>query len=138
VKAERLHVGGVSLYRLERESLAPYRRLGAAEMEAGYDLLRLRMLLTVAQRYIAAGRPLDQLSPSRAVAGKLLPQEIAMILPPRLPAIGRECAAPDARLSANRVVDHAHSPAAIPARPGTWPGAEVRSHHYGDLAGILG
>ena len=67
VIAQRDHVGGVFLYRIDRESLAPYRNLGADEMESRYNLLRFQMLLGAAQSYLASNKPLDNLSPSQAV-----------------------------------------------------------------------
>lgn len=73
VKAERLHVGGVFLYRLDRESLAPYRHLGAAEMESRFNLLRLQLLIGAAGDYLASGRSLDQLSPLTVMKMGLLP-----------------------------------------------------------------
>jgi hypothetical protein len=75
VIAQRVHVGGVFLYRIDRESLAPYRHLAAHEMESRYNLLRFQMLLGAAKTYLASGKPLDNLSPSQA-AEMGLPREV--------------------------------------------------------------
>jgi hypothetical protein len=73
VKAERVHVGGVLLYRLDRNSLAPYRNLGAAEMESRFNLLRMRLLIGAASGYLASGSSLDRLSALAAAKMGLLP-----------------------------------------------------------------
>jgi hypothetical protein len=74
VKAERVHVGGVLLYRLDRESLAPYRNLGAAEMESRFNLLRMQLLIGAARGYLASGSSLDKLSAVVAAKVGLLPE----------------------------------------------------------------
>ncbi len=76
VSAQRVDVGGVFLYRIDRESLAPYRSLGADEMESRYNLLRFRMLFGAAQSYLASGKPLDKLSPVQAASMGLPPEVV--------------------------------------------------------------
>ena len=53
--------GGVTLYRVQPESLAPYRRLSALEMETRSDRARLDTLIAAANRYLADGHDLGTL-----------------------------------------------------------------------------
>ena len=55
LKVSPLKVGGVLLYRIPVETLAPYADLTAVDMEARENEQRLCMLLIAAHRYLADG-----------------------------------------------------------------------------------
>jgi hypothetical protein len=63
---------GISLYHVQPEMLAPYRRVGWKEMEALADVQRFDALLVAADRYLASQADAARLSP-RSVADMGLP-----------------------------------------------------------------
>ncbi len=69
-----IEAGGVTLYRLSPQTLAPYRKLTALTMERRATRARFEALLLGAQRYLAKGGDPASLSPQRAQQLGLLPQ----------------------------------------------------------------
>ena len=65
--------GGVTLYRVRPESLAPYRKLTAIEMETRSDGERIDTLIAAANRYLAEGRDLAALNVKVAEQLGLIP-----------------------------------------------------------------
>jgi hypothetical protein len=74
-KVSPLKVGGVLLYRIPVETLAPYADLTAVDMEARENEQRLRMLLIAARRYLADGGNPAGLTLGAAVQRGLLAEE---------------------------------------------------------------
>lgn len=66
-------IGGVTIYRAQRDALKPYRQLTALVMETRADRERFDTLVTAADRYLAAGHQLAALSPSEANHLGLIP-----------------------------------------------------------------
>ena len=69
-----IETGGVTLYQLSPQALAPYRNLTALAMEQRAARARLEALLLGAERYLDAGGDLASLSPEHAQQLGLLPQ----------------------------------------------------------------
>jgi hypothetical protein len=69
-----VEAGGVTLYQLSPQALAPYRNLTAIAMEQRAERARFEALLLGAERYLDAGGDLASLSPERAQQLGLLPQ----------------------------------------------------------------
>jgi len=69
-----IKVGGITLYRLTPQTLAPYRKLTALAMEQRAARTRFQALLLAAQRYLDGGGDPGSLSPERARQLGLLPQ----------------------------------------------------------------
>jgi len=65
--------GGVEIYRLAPADLAPWQDVTALEMERQCDAARFDSLLDAAQKYLAGGGDLDQLTPRRVESLGLLP-----------------------------------------------------------------
>ena len=59
--AQPLEVGGVTLYRLAPERLAPYLQVTALEMQQRYARARFDVLLGAAEKYLAGGGDLETL-----------------------------------------------------------------------------
>jgi len=57
-----LEVGGVTLYRLNPSTLAPYLKLSALDLQRRYAGTRFDTLLSIAERYLAGGGDLDALN----------------------------------------------------------------------------
>ena len=115
VIAQRDHVGGVFLYRIDRESLAPYRNLGADEMESRYNFLRFQMLFGAAKVVIFN---LEQKACSTISARRRLwrwgcrGKSCKVNRDRSCTATGQSArCAEDHRSTADRLVDHAHRPA---------------------------
>jgi hypothetical protein len=70
-----LEIGGVTIYRLAPQTLAPYRQFPALEMQRRAARARFEALLLGAERYVAEGGELASLSPERAQQLGLLPQD---------------------------------------------------------------
>lgn len=68
-----IETGGVAIYRFAPADLAPWRDVTALEMERRCAAARFDSLLIAAQKYLANGGNLDQLSPRRAESLGLLP-----------------------------------------------------------------
>jgi hypothetical protein len=69
-----VEAGGVTLYQLSPQALAPYRNLTALAMEQRAERARFEALLLGAKSYLDAGGDLASLSPERAEQLGLLPQ----------------------------------------------------------------
>ncbi len=69
-----LEVGGVTLYRIAPQTLAPYRNLTAIEMQRRMARARFDALLLGAERYLTQGGDPASLSPEHAQQLRLLPQ----------------------------------------------------------------
>jgi hypothetical protein len=69
-----IETGGVTLYRLTPQTLAPYRKLTALAMEQRAERTRFEALLLAAERYLDGGGDLASLSPQRAQQLGLLAQ----------------------------------------------------------------
>ena len=69
-----LEVGGVTLYRIPPERLAPYMHVTALEMQQRYARARFEALLGAAQTYLAGGGNLDTLNSHREQVLRTLPQ----------------------------------------------------------------
>jgi hypothetical protein len=67
-----IETGGVAIYRFTPVGLAPWRDVTALEMERRSDSARFDALIVAAQKYLADGRKLDQLSPRNAESLGLL------------------------------------------------------------------
>ena len=67
------HVGGVTLYRVPLEKLAPYSRIDTATLDERVSEMRMAALIEAASVYMSRGEPLDQLTPLRAMQCGLLP-----------------------------------------------------------------
>jgi hypothetical protein len=65
--------GGITLYRIQPESLAPYRKLTAIEMEMRSDGERIDTLIAAANRYLAEGHDLATLNVKVAEQLGLIP-----------------------------------------------------------------
>lgn len=70
-----LAIGGITLYRLAPQTLAPYRQLTAIEMQQRAARARFEALLRGAQRYLSQGRNLAGLTPQALQALGLVPLE---------------------------------------------------------------
>ena len=68
-----IETGGVAIYHFTPADLAPWRDVTALEMERRSDAARFDALLVAAQKYLANGGKLDQLSPRNAESLGLLP-----------------------------------------------------------------
>jgi hypothetical protein len=68
-----LEVGGISLYRLAPQTLAPYRQLTALEMQQRAARARFDALLLGAERYLSQGRNPAQLTPQALQTFGLVP-----------------------------------------------------------------
>lgn len=68
-----LEVGGVTLYRLAPQTLAPYRDLSALGMQRRADRARFEALLRAGQRYMADGRDPAALTPQAVEALGMVP-----------------------------------------------------------------
>ncbi|MGA8569281.1 MAG: hypothetical protein WB580_15930 [Candidatus Binataceae bacterium] len=68
-----LEIGGVRLYRIPPQMLAPYRQLTALEMQQRAARARFEALLLAAQRYLARGRDPAKLTPQAVQALGLVP-----------------------------------------------------------------
>jgi hypothetical protein len=68
-----IEVGGVTLYRLTPQTLAPYRKLTALEMERRAERMRFEAVLLAAKAYLDRGGDLASLSPESAQQLGLLP-----------------------------------------------------------------
>ena len=68
-----LEVGGITLYRIAPQTLAPYRRLTALEMQQRAARARFETLVLAAQRYLAQGRDPAKLTPQAVQALGLVP-----------------------------------------------------------------
>jgi hypothetical protein len=68
-----IEAGGVTLYQLSPQALAPYRNLTALAMEQRAERARFEALLIGAERYLNAGGSLASLSPQHA-------QQLALLL----------------------------------------------------------
>ena len=68
-----LEIGGVRLYRIPPQMLAPYRQLTALEMQRRAARARFDTLLLAAQRYLAQGRDPAKLTPQAVQALGLVP-----------------------------------------------------------------
>jgi hypothetical protein len=66
--------GGVTIYRVSPEELAPYRQLRALDMETRADRERIDTLIMAASRYLATGHDLGALSPRTADSLVLIPK----------------------------------------------------------------
>jgi hypothetical protein len=69
-----IEAGGVTLYQLTPQALAPYRNLTTLTMEQRADQARFEALLLGAERYLDTGGDLASLSPQHAQELGLLPQ----------------------------------------------------------------
>jgi hypothetical protein len=69
-----IQAGGVELYQLSSQTLAPYRKLTALTMERRAMRARFEALLLAAARYLDGGGDLASLSPQHAQQLGLLPQ----------------------------------------------------------------
>jgi hypothetical protein len=65
--------GGVYIYRVPEEVLAPYRTLTATEMETRLDSARFDALVSAAQQYLLAGGELSKATPYELQSRGLLP-----------------------------------------------------------------
>ncbi len=65
--------GGVYIYRVPEEVLAPYRTLTASEMETRLDTERFDALVIAAQQYLSAGGELSKATPFELQSRGLLP-----------------------------------------------------------------
>jgi len=70
-----LDIGGITLYRVAPQTLAPYRQLTALDMQRRAARARFEALLLGAERYLAQGGDPASLSPKRAQELGLLPQD---------------------------------------------------------------
>lgn len=70
-----LDIGGITLYRVGPQTLAPYRQLTALDMQRRAARARFEALLLGAERYLAQGGNPASLSPKRAQELGLLPQD---------------------------------------------------------------
>ena len=70
-----LDVGGIILYRVAPQTLAPYRQLTPLDMQRRAARARFEALLLGAERYLAQGGDPASLSPKRAQELGLLPQD---------------------------------------------------------------
>jgi hypothetical protein len=70
-----LNVGGITLYRVAPQTLAPYRHLTALEMQRRAARARFEALLLGAERYVNEGRDPASLSPQLAQKLGLLPED---------------------------------------------------------------
>jgi hypothetical protein len=68
-----LRVGGIALYRLTPQTLAPYHHLTVLEMQQRAARARFEALLTGAERYLTQGRNPAELTPQAAEALGLVP-----------------------------------------------------------------
>ncbi|MFZ1122519.1 MAG: hypothetical protein WAN81_20025, partial [Candidatus Binataceae bacterium] len=75
LNAQPIDIGGVTLYRIAPQTLAPYRQLTASEMQRRMARARFEALLLGAERYLAQGGDPASLSPERAQQLGLLPQD---------------------------------------------------------------
>ena len=71
----RSNVGGITLYRIAPQTLAPYRQLTALDMQRRADRARFDALLLGAERYLAQGGNPASLSAERAQRLGLLPED---------------------------------------------------------------
>jgi hypothetical protein len=71
--AQALEVGGITLYRLPPQTLAPYRQLTGLEMQQRAARVRFDALLLGAERYLSQGRSPAELSPQALQAFGLVP-----------------------------------------------------------------
>ena len=69
-----IEAGGVRLYRLTPQALAPYRKLTALAMEQRAERTRFEALLLGAEHYLDRGGDLASLTPQHAQQLGLLPQ----------------------------------------------------------------
>src|SRR5260370_5000040 len=69
-----VEAGGVTLYQLTPQALAPYRNLTTLAMEQRAEQARFEALLLGAERYLDTGGDLASLSPKHAQEVGLLPQ----------------------------------------------------------------
>lgn len=76
-----VRAGGIALYRVRPETLAPYRGVTWARMEELEDEQRLSALLLAAHQYLASGADPAALSPERAAKMGLLPQKWLLKIP---------------------------------------------------------
>jgi hypothetical protein len=75
LNTQPLEIGGVTLYRLAPQTLAPYRNMTALEMQRRAALARFEALLLAAQRYLAKGGDPASLNPEQAQKLGLLPDD---------------------------------------------------------------
>ncbi len=75
LNTQPLDIGGVRLYPIATQTLAPYRNLTALEMQRRMARARFEALLLGAERYLAQGGDPVSLSPERAQQLGLLPQD---------------------------------------------------------------
>jgi hypothetical protein len=71
--AQALEVGGITLYRLPPQTLAPYRQLTGLQMQQRAARVRFDALLLGAERYLSQGRNPAELSPQALQAFGLAP-----------------------------------------------------------------
>ena len=70
-----MNIGGITLYRVAPQTLAPYRHLTALEMQRRAARARFEALLLGAERYVNEGRDPASLSPQLAQKLGLLPED---------------------------------------------------------------
>jgi hypothetical protein len=75
LNTQPVNIGGVTLYRIAPQTLAPYRNLTALVMQRRMARARFEALLLSTQRYLAQGGDPVSLSPERAQHLGLLPQD---------------------------------------------------------------
>ena len=68
-----LHVGGVTLYRVPLDKLAPYNRIDTAILDERVSETRMAALIEAARAYMMAEEPISWLTPLRAQECGLLP-----------------------------------------------------------------
>ena len=71
-------IGGVIIYPVAADKIAQYRGLQPLELERRYDRDRFDRLLVAADKYLAAGAPLNLLKPSNAAMAGLIPRSWAV------------------------------------------------------------
>lgn len=70
-----INIGGITLYRIAPQTLAPYRHMTAREMQRRAARTRFEALLLGAQRHLAEGDNTASLNPESAQQLGLLPQD---------------------------------------------------------------
>jgi hypothetical protein len=71
-------IGGVIIYPVAADKIAQYRGLQPLDLERHYDRDRFDRLLVAADKYLAAGAPLNLLKPSNAAMAGLIPPSWAV------------------------------------------------------------
>jgi hypothetical protein len=75
LNTQPLEIGGIRLYRIAPETLAPYRNLTATNMQRRANRARFEALLLGAEHYLAQGNNPAVLSPKRAQQLGMLPRD---------------------------------------------------------------